>query len=318
MSTQTNKPSDYDVKGWHEWYKNNPGFRRSVGADSPGEGDDAGKGDSESSNNDDGGGEGDNWRTPFAGGDDKQATQLERFTTPADFGKAYFGLQSRVTSGDVLKPLPDDATEDDLKAFREQQGIPLEAKGYLDDLPDGLVIGEDDMPFMVDMVEKTYDLNMSKPQMHGLIKWYNEFTEGADAARHENDEKLRMETEDLFRKDWGSEYRKNTNLINALIEGQFGMDAKAFLDARTPEGAPLLADAGVLKGLINMSRQINPSGELVENNANVMTSMEDELDVLKKFMRDDRTAWNASPEKAERFQILVTAIAKQKERAMAA
>ncbi len=315
MSTQKNRPSDYDVQGWAEFYKQHPGFHRSVGADGDGDGDGGGDGDGDG----DGGGGGDeNWRTPFAGGDDKQATQLERFTTAADFGKAYFGLQARVSAGDVLKPLPDDATDDDLKAFREQQGIPLEAKAYLDDLPEGLVIGEDDMPFMVDMVEKTYDLNMSKPQMHGLIKWYNDFTESADAARHDNDETLRVASEDEFRDEWGSEYRKNVNLINSLIEGQFGMDAESFLSARTKEGTLLLADAGVLRGLINMSREINPGGELVENNENIMQSMEEELSGLKKLMREDRKAWNDSPEKAERFQILVNAINKQKERSMAA
>ena len=313
MSMQKNKPSDYDVSGWEDFYRANPGMHRSVGADGEGEGEGAGDKEGEG----EGAGTSDtNWRTPFAGGDDKRATQLERFTTAADFGEAYFKAQSRLTDGDMLKPLPDDASDDDLKAFREQQGIPLEAKGYLDDLPEGLVIGEDDMPFMVDMVEKTYDLNMSKPQMHGLIKWYNDFTEKADADQHDGDEKMRMETEDYFRGEWGSEYRKNTKLINARIEGQFGMDAEAFLNARTPEGAPLLADPGVLKGLINMSREINPSGELVQNNANIQSSMEDELAGLKKDMRDDRAAWNKSPEKHERFQILVTAINKQKERSI--
>jgi len=308
---QKNRPSDYDIKGWQDFYRANPGLHRSVGADGEGEGESEEKGEGEGTGDE-------NWRTPFAGGDDKRATQLERFTTAADFGEAYFKAQARLTDGDLLKPLADDANDDDVKAFREQQGIPLEAKAYLDDLPDGLVIGEDDMPFMVDMVEKTHDLNMSKPQMHGLIKWYNEFTETADAARHDNDEKLRMETEDVFRTEWGSEYRKNTNLIYSLIEKEFGMDAAAFLNSRTPEGVPILADAGLLRGLIGMSREINPGGELVENNENVMSSMTEELAGLKKEMRDDRKLWNESPEKHERFQILVNAINKQKERSMAA
>ena len=42
-----------------------------------------------------------NWRDPFAGDDDKFKSQLERFGTPADMGKAFREAQGKISSGNI-------------------------------------------------------------------------------------------------------------------------------------------------------------------------------------------------------------------------
>lgn len=258
---------------------------------------------------------GDNWRTPFAGTDPKRAQAMERFTTPNDFAESYFKAQERIRSGDVLKPLPADATEDDIKSYREQQGIPLDPKEYLSNLPDGLVIGEVDLPVFEEFATVLHGLHASPAQVHGAIKWYNELEERTLASRHENEEKLKTVSEDTFREEWGSDYRKNTNLINALIDGQFGDGAESVRNAMLSTGNPLMSDSNVLRGLINISRVINPTGVLIDSEiGDQITSMETELDALKKEMRANIGAWHKNTKGQERFQLLVNAIDVQNKR----
>lgn len=325
---------NYDVAGWLAFYADHPSFRRSVGADGdnwtdslPTEGDDAfteaqiktlGEFDSPAalatahlaaSE--------ENWRAPFVPEDDpdgKVAKQMERFTLPIDYGNAFREQQTRISGGELLKPLGKDATEDDLKAFREQQGIPLEAKAYLENLPEGLVIGEEDLPLITDFVEGTHALNLMPTQVHGIIKFQNELSEKMAVALDEADEKAKTENEDVFREEWGTEYRKNTNLIASLIMGSFGMKAEDFAEARLADGTKMFNSPDVLRAMIGLSRVINPTGQLVEGDHDAVQSMEDRLKELKQMMRDDRPAWNADTGAQDEFQKIVKALKDIEER----
>lgn len=322
---------DYDVEGWLQFYSENPGYRRSVGADgdngdggADGGANDGGSGgsggDGDDGGSDNGGGGGDeNWRTAFAVGDDKRAAVLERFTEPKDLGEAFFAAQDRIRSGDLLKPLPEDATEDDVKAYREQQGIPLEPKAYLEELPDGLVIGEDDQPVMLDFATHMHEVNLTPDQMAHAIQWYNKLMEDTDAATHEQHETLKKETEEQLRDEWGNtEYRANMNLMNALIEANFGEQSEAFKNATLGDGTPLLSNPGLVKGLVAMQRVINPAGVIVDGGGDPNQSLDDEIAANIKMMSEDRAAWNADAARQKRHLQLLEARANRDKKGQAA
>ena len=67
-----------------------------------------------------------NWRAPFADGDDKAAKMFERYLTPADLGKSLVEKEALIRASTMLKPLAEDHNDDDLKAYREQQGVPAQ------------------------------------------------------------------------------------------------------------------------------------------------------------------------------------------------
>ena len=137
-----------------------------------------------------------NWRDEFAGGDKTKASQFERYTSPADVGKAFLSQRERISSGDLLKPLPDGATDDDVKAYREQQGIPGEVSGYFENMPDGLVIGDDDKAVFESLAGSLHDINASPGVVHQTIKWYNNYVEEQAAIQQEGDVAARQKTED--------------------------------------------------------------------------------------------------------------------------
>ena len=62
------------------------------------------------------------WRDPIAGDDDKFKSDLQRFGKPSDFGTAYREGKATISAGLAHKPLAEDASDDDVKAYREANG----------------------------------------------------------------------------------------------------------------------------------------------------------------------------------------------------
>lgn len=234
-----------------------------------------------------------NWRDDFAGDDDKFKSTLERFNTPADMGNAYREAQGLIRSGSSRTPPAEGADEADVKAFREANGIPLEASGYMDNLPDGLVVGEEDREIMGDFMGVLHGMNVDPKVGHAVIDWYNNFTEQAQDDLADNDSSHHQETEDQLRQSWGGDYRANINLIGALIDSTFGSEHKeVILNARDPDGRAIMNIPGVLEGLAELSRKVNPVAQLAPSGGDPAQTLNTEIAELEKYMRADRPAYN--------------------------
>lgn len=232
-----------------------------------------------------------NWRDEFAGDDDKFKSTLERFSTPEDMGKAYREAQASRRS-QHQSPGPD-ASDADMLAFRQANNLPAEAAGYMDDLPDGLVIGEEDREIMGDFMGVLHGMHVPREVGHAVIDWYNQFAEGQQDALAESDSEHHQETEDALRQTWGGDYRTNINLVGSLIESTFGADYKeVILNARDPEGRAIMNIPGVLEGLAVLSRKVNPIAQLAEPGGDAQQNLSTEIAELEKYMRDDRKAYN--------------------------
>lgn len=234
-----------------------------------------------------------NWRDDFAGDDDKFKSTLERFSTPADMGTAYREAQGLIRSGQGRTPPAEGADDADVKAWREANGIPLEAVGYMDNLPDGLVIGEEDREIMGDFMGVLHGMNVPPNVGHAVIDWYNQFTEQAQDDLAEADSTHHQETEDQLRQGWGGDYRANINLIGALLDSTFGDEGKeVILNARDPDGRAIMNIPGVLESLAELSRKVNPVAQLAPSGGDPAQTLNDEIGQLEKYMRDDRPSYN--------------------------
>lgn len=235
-----------------------------------------------------------NWRDEYAGDDDKFKSTLERFSSPADMGKAYREAQATIRSGQYKTAPGPDATEEDLNAFRQANGIPLEASGYMENLPDGLVVGEEDREIMADFMGVLHEMNVEPRVGHAVINWYNNFAEEQQDLLADMDAEHHQETEDALRQTWGGDYRANINLVGSLIDSTFGADFKeVILNARDPEGRAIMNIPGVLQGLAELSRKINPIAALEPPGGDPQQTLNDEIAEIEKVMKEDRQRYNA-------------------------
>jgi len=260
-----------------------------------------------------------NWRDEYAGDDDKFKSELERFSTPEDMGKAYREGRAKISSGAMTELPGENATEDDIKVYREANGIPLEADGYMENLPDGLVVGEDDKEIMSDFMQTLHKQHVLPTVAHSVIEWYNNFAEQQQDAIAGMDAEHHRESEDSLRQTWGGDYRANVNLVGALIEGAFSKEGKdIFINARDKDGRGLMNIPGVMEGLADIGRKWNPAAQLNSPGAaDPQKTLTDELAEISAFRKKDRAAYFKDEKMQARERQLLEIQAQHKERSAA-
>lgn len=244
-----------------------------------------------------------NWRDPFAGDDDKFKSQLERFGTPADMGKAFREAQGKISSGNIRTTPDENATPDDLAAYRTANGIPAEVDGYFKDLPEGLVIGEADKEIFTDFAGEMHNMHVAPDVMHKVIGWYNKFAENQQDQMAELDAGHHQETEDTMRSDWGTDYRANVNLIGSYVEANFGKEAaESLLGARDGQGRAIMNIPGILEGFANTARKMNPVGRITPvTNQTAIETLNEEIKGIEDLMRTDRPKYNKDQKIQDRY-----------------
>ena len=243
----------------------------------------------------------DDWRVKLAGEDKKLLTRLERMGSPADLLASYRALEQRLSSGELKSALPKDATPEQVAAWRKENGVPEKAEAYLDKLPDGLVIGEDDKTLMNSFAEAMHGQNVPPTVVHEAIKWYYGLQEQEAARQSEIDDTARGETETALRAEWGSAYQQNINLVKNLLGGAPESVRADLESARFPNGTPIFSNPDTLRWLANLSRQVNPVSTIVPAGGDIGSTVTNELADLKKMMADYGSDYWKGP-KAETLQ----------------
>jgi hypothetical protein len=240
------------------------------------------------------------WRTGVAGDDDKFKSNLERFDSLEAFGNSWRESQQKIRSGQLLPTLSEDASEDEIKAFREQNNIPLEVDQYLEDLPDGLVVGEEDRDVMLDFLGAMHEINAPKEVGNKLVEWYDTFREKQQDAIAELDAEQSREATDFLRSTesgWGNDFRTNMNLINSVLDQHFSEEAKGqLLNGRYMDGRGFFNDPSVLMGLASLARQVNDVAPLIAQDPDKMQSLNDEIAGLEAKMADRTSDYWKGPQ----------------------
>jgi hypothetical protein len=143
------------------------------------------------------------WQAQMTGGDEKAQKHIGRYASPPEVYKALTAAQQKIRSGEVINPLPENPTEEDLKAYREARGIPEEPGKYDLNLGDGVVVGEEDQPLVDSFLKEAHDGNLDPATVNRVVKWwYNNREEQMDALGVLDEEK-KAQCEDDLRNEWG-------------------------------------------------------------------------------------------------------------------
>lgn len=277
------------LKHWHRLFEENDG---DGGGDGGAGGDGGGAGGGQASWPDD-------WRTRLAGDDAKLAKRLERFTEPGAIVKSWLSAEQKISSGEFKSRLPENATPEQLAAFRKEHGIPEAPEGYFEKLPDGLVIGEDDKEGVAGLAKELHELNAPPSIVHKVIGYYNAYKQSQMDAIAEKDTADVTATEDTLRADWGKDYRPNINAVQTYLEANFGDEEReAIMNARAPDGRALMNIPGVLKAFATMAREANPPITIPATGGNQATAITDRIAELQKLQGNKGSEYWKGPKSA--------------------
>jgi hypothetical protein len=242
------------------------------------------------------------WRGNLAGTDEKAAKRLERFATPNDVWNSFRALEQRMSSGELRSALPKDASEDETKQWRVDNGLPAKPDEYDLKFDNGLVVGDDDKPFVDEFLKSAHTQNMTPGQVKSTVQWYYDTLEKQEEIQQAADKELSVKTVDQLRADLGNEYRRSMNLIHGLLDTAPAGFKENFLGGRLADGTPMASSVDGLKAMLAWAMDINPVTTLLPGSStNDLSSIESKIAEIQGLMGNKKSEYWKGP-KAEKMQ----------------
>lgn len=246
------------------------------------------------------------WRDKLAAGDDKFRKQLERYASPETFAKAHRELQAKIGAGELKSKLPEKPTDEELAHWRKENNVPDKASDYINDLPSGIVIGDEDKPRVESFLAAMHGKNVPKDIVQAAVEWNQTQIEEEAQQRYDRNAEMQEQTEEALRQEWGQDYRRNTNLARNLIATLPEGAREAFASASTADGTAIFNNPDVVRWMVDLARKVNPVGTVVPGATNP-SAITDEITQLETKMKTDREAWFKDSKSQERLQELYKA-----------
>lgn len=224
-----------------------------------------------------------NWQEKMAGGDEKVAKLLSRYTSPAAVAKALHEGSVKLSSIKVKNVLPKDATPEQLAEYRKAEGLPETPDKYDISLGD-FKIPEADKSMVDEFLSGMHAVNAPNDAVKAALGTYYRLSKMQNEAMASRDSEQKAATQDKLRAEWGEDYRRNENLTVAYLESMPRMD---FMEARLPDGTKLGNDPAVVAWFAQKALEINPMGTIVPGNGqSAMEAIDSELATLVKKAGD--------------------------------
>lgn len=251
----------------------------------------------------------DDWRSRWAGEDEKLAGFLGRIASEKSLVEGYKRLHDDVKAGKYgVKPIGEDATPEDVAAYRKAFSVPEKPDAYLEALPDGLVVGDDDRPYMSEFAEFMHSANAPKPVVDAAITWYYENLAKQDAAQLQLNDEARKSGEDALRQEWGPDFRRNTNITAQYLSNLPQAVQDAFNSSRMENGVLVLNNPEIVRWLADQALAANPLATVVPGaGANAGQAIADEIATIERTMRENRPAYNRDERMQARYRQLLEA-----------
>ena len=245
--------------------------------------------------------------------------RFERFASPKALADSYLALEQQISAGEFVRPLGDKPTDKELATYREQHGVPPKPEGYLEDLPNGLVIGEEDKPEIERYLGVLHEANVPKAVADKLLQAVEDTKAERIARIEEADADHAVEIEDALRAEYSGDYRQNIARVSSLLDNMGTDVAEALQNARTADGRALLNVPGVMQAFVNVARELMPTIEMPGSGGTEanLKNIETRLAEISKLRRENRADYNKNKAVQEEERELIRAQERLKAKAAA-
>ena len=236
---------------------------------------------------------GPDWRKSLAGENGDDLKTLERLQSPKAVWDSYKALRTQVSSGELKKisPYPANGTPEQQDAWRADAGIPGKPEEYKVEPPAGLVLGEEDKPFIDNWLKTAHSKNLSQEAVNAGVAYWAEQRMERQEQQAQQQVELKKQTEDAMRSEWGAEYRPSMSRIEGLLEANLppGTELKEVLMNSVATSADFARFMG------QVAFQLNPAGTSVPmGQEGQIGSISDWLTKADTMMVKDRRGYDKS------------------------
>ncbi len=224
----------------------------------------------------------------------KELDRLKRFNSPNEVYRSNRELEKKMSSGEFKKPLGKDAKPEEVAAWRKENGIPEKPEDYLAGvkLKDGIVIGEQDRPYVDKFLQNLHAANASPEAVNQALNTYYDMVQDITVERLANFEKAKDTTFSALTQEWGTEYNKNINILQSFADSLPNGAGKHLLEGFGNDGIPLFSNPDVVRGILAVAKQANPGFTLsLPGGQSDVKSIESRKSELTKMMGDPMSAY---------------------------
>lgn len=251
------------------------------------------------------------WRTAMAGDDKDMLGYLGRYQSQKAFVEAAKKDRDAVRNKQFPK-LPENPSDEEVAAYRAEMGVPAAAADYMKTLPEGLLVGDDDKPFVETFMGAMHTANAPPAMVNAAVQAYYSIVEEQAAAQAQADEVAQTQATDALRQEWGADYRRNLNAMHSFLDTLPGDVAATFRHARLPvfdadgnptgETTPIGFNPVVIEWLVSQALDRNPLARVAPGTGTAQAdSVANELASLKTMMADRNSEYWKGP-KADKLQ----------------
>jgi len=255
-------------------------------------------------------------RAAWAKGDEKALAWASRYSSNAAVLDALKATQKKLSEGVAPIKLGENATPEELTAYRSAHGVPAVFTDYEVELPDGIELNSEGEGIFGQYLEAMHKVHASQEQVNaGLASLLGQHV-ASESAKEQKDIETAANTKAQLRQEWGPEATANYNGINNLIATAPEAIQAGLLDARMPDGQRLKDSPEAMRWLANLARETNPMPTVVP--ASGMGTMQTldariaELTAMSGDRSEDSQYWHGP--QARKFQEEFTRLISEKDR----
>lgn len=222
---------------------------------------------------------------------DKIANRLKRFSSVKDTLDWTFNADKKISEGSYKKAPDAGASAEEIAEYRKAHGIPDDPAKYLENLPAGIKIADEDKALFDNLAKHMHGLHADPKIMHGFADWYYQIQRQQDELFSENNIKAKQETEDALRADFGPDYRTNINLVNAFVGTMPKEVQETLFKSVTPDGKQIMNDPGMVKWLAQQARELQYTGTVTLPGQEASKGLDQEIADIESKMGDRRSEY---------------------------
>ncbi|WP_370126225.1 hypothetical protein [Sinorhizobium fredii] len=189
------------------------------------------------------------FREKLAGGDETILKQLSRYKSidaiSRGFREAY---NTAKNGGQKLPVLSEKSTPEEVKAYREANGIPEDATAYPGDFRQDYKATEADKAILGGFKTAMHARNVPPAAAAAALDWYQDFATAQQQELDGNLAKVAKETQSALRNEWGGEYDGNIGAAQQLMTAHLGQDGfEDMMGLRLMDGSRLQDNLAFVK-----------------------------------------------------------------------
>ncbi len=175
----------------------------------------------------------DDWRKALAGGDEKAEARLNRFQSPENVFKSWAELDKKISAGALKSTLPENATPEDIAAYRKSWDVPEKPEGYEIAVPAGLELLDPEKESLNLFLKDMHDSNAPKAMVKKATESYFKVRELELQQIYEAAQEKTINSRATMKAEWGRDYDRNSKLVNNDMVATIGAEAAQRIAGRT-------------------------------------------------------------------------------------